>query len=419
MSEQSQSARLAALQDALQRRILVLDGAMGTLIQSKNLKAADFGGAELEGCNENLVLTRPDVIRDIHAAYFAAGADIAETNTFGATPLVLAEYGLEAKAREINARAAELAREAARAAEARGRTAPLGGGQHGPHHQGHQRHRRGDVRGAGGDVLRPGRGAGRRAASDYFLIETCPGHAQRQGGPPRLRAGLRRSCKQRLPVAVSGTIEPMGTMLAGQSVEALATSLEHVDLLYLGPQLRHRSGVHDRPHPLAGGAEPLPGGLRPQCRASRRERPLPRDPGDAGAGAATLRRGAAGSTSSAAAAARRRRTCAPLPRRCGRSPRAGRAHRALAALSGVDYLEVGEERAAGHCRASAPTSSALASSRSSSWPRAFEDAGEVARAQVKRGAQIWTSAWPTPTARSSEDMRRFLDVGGRRRCASR
>ena len=123
MSAEDRQERIARLREALQSRILVLDGAMGTLIQSKHLKAADFGGAELEGCNENLVLTRPDVIRSIHAAYFEAGADVTETDTFGGTPLVLAEYGLASEARAINARAAELAREAAEEAGAKdGRT---------------------------------------------------------------------------------------------------------------------------------------------------------------------------------------------------------------------------------------------------------------------------------------------------------
>src|SRR5260370_42097924 len=107
---QDRPQRIADLKQALQRRILVLDGAMGTLLQAQNLKAADFGGPELEGCNENLSLTRPDLIQRIHAEYFAAGADITETNTFGGTPLVLGEYGLADKALEVNARAAQLAR---------------------------------------------------------------------------------------------------------------------------------------------------------------------------------------------------------------------------------------------------------------------------------------------------------------------
>jgi len=68
--------RRQALYDALASRILVIDGAMGTMLQQRHLTAADFGGPELEGCNENLVVTRPDVILDVHRAYFEAGADI-------------------------------------------------------------------------------------------------------------------------------------------------------------------------------------------------------------------------------------------------------------------------------------------------------------------------------------------------------
>src|SRR5262249_12617414 len=105
--------RVERLKEALSRRILVLDGAMGTAIQTKNLGPNDFGGAEYEGCNEYLILTRPDVIESIQAAYLEAGADILETNTFGSTPLVLAEYNLSEKADEINLEAAKLARKLA------------------------------------------------------------------------------------------------------------------------------------------------------------------------------------------------------------------------------------------------------------------------------------------------------------------
>src|SRR5437868_13023621 len=102
-----------ALRELLSQRILVLDGAMGTMLQQRHLTAADFGGPELEGCNENLVVTRPDVILDVHRAYFEAGADIVETDTFGGTRIVLAEYGLQERAYELNRKAAELARQAA------------------------------------------------------------------------------------------------------------------------------------------------------------------------------------------------------------------------------------------------------------------------------------------------------------------
>src|SRR5687767_11344820 len=94
------SPRAALLRRALEGRILVLDGAMGTMIQAANLTADDFGGAALEGCNENLNLTRPDVIRSIHAAYYDAGADLVSTNTFGCAPYVLGEYGLSERAYE-------------------------------------------------------------------------------------------------------------------------------------------------------------------------------------------------------------------------------------------------------------------------------------------------------------------------------
>src|ERR671927_903970 len=103
--------RQRALADALERRVLIIDGAMGTMLQQQHLTAADFGGPALEGCNENLVRTRPDVVLDIHRSYFAAGADMVETDTFGGAPLVLAEYGLEHHAHELNRLAAQLARQ--------------------------------------------------------------------------------------------------------------------------------------------------------------------------------------------------------------------------------------------------------------------------------------------------------------------
>src|SRR3954463_5906848 len=105
--------RRQALEDALATRILVLDGAMGTMLQAHHLTADDFGGPALEGCNENLVLTRPDVILDVHRAYYEAGSDIVETNSFGSTKIVLAEYGLQDQSFELNRTAAELARKAA------------------------------------------------------------------------------------------------------------------------------------------------------------------------------------------------------------------------------------------------------------------------------------------------------------------
>src|SRR5216684_2311949 len=97
--------------ETVRERVVIYDGAMGTQIQERNPSADDFWGNE--GCNEILVLSRPDIIKDIHATYFKAGADVVETDTFGASSIVLGEYGLQDKVHEINKRAVELAREVA------------------------------------------------------------------------------------------------------------------------------------------------------------------------------------------------------------------------------------------------------------------------------------------------------------------
>ncbi|HEY9180439.1 MAG TPA: homocysteine S-methyltransferase family protein, partial [Candidatus Baltobacteraceae bacterium] len=96
----------------LHERVLVFDGAMGTQLMALELTAEDFGGAQYHGCNEALVLTRPDVIRSIHESYLQAGADVLETDTFTASRLKLDEYGLGEKVAEINRNAAQLARQA-------------------------------------------------------------------------------------------------------------------------------------------------------------------------------------------------------------------------------------------------------------------------------------------------------------------
>ncbi|MBA2451292.1 MAG: homocysteine S-methyltransferase family protein, partial [Chloroflexi bacterium] len=103
---------------ALRERVLIYDGAMGTSIQARDLIADDFGGKGLEGCNEHLVLTRPDVVLDIHRSFLDAGADVLETDTFGGSRPKLEEYGLGDRTYEINHAAAQLARRAADAATA-------------------------------------------------------------------------------------------------------------------------------------------------------------------------------------------------------------------------------------------------------------------------------------------------------------
>ncbi len=226
-------ARSAALVDALDRRILCLDGATGTYLQSRDLTAEDFGGEEFEGCNENLCATRPDVIRDLHRGYIDAGADIVETNTFGSTDLVLAEYPpLEKQAYELTRRAAELAREACEAAEAADGRPRWVAGSMGPTTKA--------ISVTGGvtfeELIRTYLEQARALAdggADYLLLETCQDTRNVKAGLIAIHE-LFSSRGERLPVAVSGTIEPMGTMLAGQTAEALAISVEHVELLYIG-----------------------------------------------------------------------------------------------------------------------------------------------------------------------------------------
>ena len=102
-----------ALREALAERILVIGGPYGTYVHGRDLSAEDYGGAQYEGCPEQLVITRPDVIEDAHRGYLEAGADIISTNTFGGGSIVLAEYGLQDRVQEINEAAARLSRKVA------------------------------------------------------------------------------------------------------------------------------------------------------------------------------------------------------------------------------------------------------------------------------------------------------------------
>ena len=224
-------ARTDALLEALAERILVLDGATGTWLQAQNLTAADFGGDELEGCNENLVLTRPDVVRALHSAYFEAGADIVETNTFGGTPLVLAEYGLADEAFEINRRAAELAREVAAKFSTPERPRFVAGSM-GPTTR--------SVTVTGGvtfdemishyRVQAEGLIAG---GADVLLVETVQDTRNLKAALIAIQDAFAKAGVS-VPVMVSVTIEPMGTMLAGQAVDALYASVMNQPILSVG-----------------------------------------------------------------------------------------------------------------------------------------------------------------------------------------
>lgn len=235
---ENRKARVELLRARLRSRVLVLDGATGTALQDEKLTAADFGGEALEGCNENLVFTRPDVVKRISTKYLEAGADIVETNTFGATPLVLGEYGLSDKAFEVNKIACELARQACTefstpewprfVAGSIGPTTKAISVTGGITFDELAAHYFEQMRGlyAGG--------------ADYFLIETCNDTSNIKAclaGIDRFHATLdpaKDPDQVPLPIAISGTIEPMGTMLAGQGVDALCTSLTNRELLYIG-----------------------------------------------------------------------------------------------------------------------------------------------------------------------------------------
>jgi 5-methyltetrahydrofolate--homocysteine methyltransferase len=216
---------------AFRERILVLDGAMGTMIQARNLSAEDFGGAALEGCNENLNLTRPDVIRGIHQAYLDAGADLISTNSFGCAPYVLAEYGLSDKCEEICRAAGRIAREAADAGSTPERPRFVVGAM-GPGTR--------TITVTGGvtfDEVREGYRAQARGliagGVDALLLETSQDTLNVKAAAMGVREALAEAGLD-LPLMVSGTVEPMGTMLAGQGVDAFYASLEHLRLFSIG-----------------------------------------------------------------------------------------------------------------------------------------------------------------------------------------
>ena len=219
------------LRELLTERILVLDGAMGTMLQQRHLTAADFGGAALEGCNENLVRTRPDVVLDIHRKYFEAGSDIVETNSFGGAPIVLAEYGLAAEAHELNRRSAELARQAADELSTTAKPRFVAGSM-GPTTKA--------ITVTGGVTF-----AGLREAyyvqarglveggADFLLIETSQDTRNIKAAILAIQK-LSREFGAQVPFIVSVTIEPMGSMLAGQTIEAMWASLRHSKPLAFG-----------------------------------------------------------------------------------------------------------------------------------------------------------------------------------------
>lgn len=219
------------LRTLLRERILVLDGAMGTMLQQHNLTEDDFGGPEYDGCNEYLCVTRPDVIESIHDAYLQAGADIIETNTFGATSVVLAEYGLAHRALELNRLAANIARQAAQRVSTPEQPRFVAGAM-GPTTK--------NISVTGGvtfDQLVESYGEQAlgllEGGADLLLVETAQDLLNVKAAGVGIQQAFTAVGRQ-VPVIISGTIEPMGTTLAGQTIEAFYLAVEHLQPLAVG-----------------------------------------------------------------------------------------------------------------------------------------------------------------------------------------
>lgn len=237
------------IQEQLKQRILVLDGAMGTMIQRHELEEDDFRGerfkdhqSSLKGNNDLLTLTRPDIIKDIHREYYAAGADIAETNTFSSTTIAQADYHLESIAYELNKEGARLAREVADEFTAKEPHKPrFVAGAIGPTNR---------TASLSPDVNDPGF----RAVTFDDLVEAYYEQAKGlvDGGADLLlvetvfdtlnaKAALFAITKlfeeegKEWPIMVSGTItDASGRTLSGQTAEAFLISISHVPLLSVG-----------------------------------------------------------------------------------------------------------------------------------------------------------------------------------------
>ncbi|HWE22658.1 MAG TPA: homocysteine S-methyltransferase family protein, partial [Myxococcales bacterium] len=403
----TRTGRVARLRAELERRVLVLDGAMGTALQDLALSAEDFGGPELEGCNEALSLSRPDIVRRVHRGYLESGADILETNTFGGTPLVLAEYGLHQRAVEINRAAGALARAEADAAWTDEKPRFVAGSM-GPTTKA--------ISVTGGVTFEQliehyetqARGL-HEGGVDYFLLETAQDTRNVKAGLIGIaRFQSRLAPEERLPIAVSGTIEAMGTMLAGQSVDALAISLEHVDLLYLG--LNCATGPefmtdHIRTLSQLAGTRVacVPNAGLPDESGRYLETPemLARTLGRFGEnGWLNLMGGCCGT---------HRGHIAKLAEIAPRLTPRTIPTRRRSALSGVDPLEISEDV---RPVIVGERTNVLGSKkfRDLIAQEKWDEAAEVARAQVKRGAHVVDVSAQQTDRDELADLRRFLEV---------
>jgi 5-methyltetrahydrofolate--homocysteine methyltransferase len=212
----------------VRERVVIYDGAMGTNIQTRNPTLDDYWGKE--NCSEVLVLSRPDIIRDIHADFFKAGCDVVETNTFGATRIVLGEFGLQDRTAEINIAAVKLAKEVAQQFSTKDRQRFVAGSI-GPTtklpslaHIGFDQMLEAYIEQALALI---------EGGVDVLLVETCQDLLQAKIGAIAALEAMQKAGK-RLPLQVQVTLQESGTMLLGTEIGAALTALELLDIDILG-----------------------------------------------------------------------------------------------------------------------------------------------------------------------------------------
>mgnify|MGYP001813603813 FL=1 len=208
--------------DALSQRVIVYDGATGTALQRANLTEDDFGGTEFAGCNELLNVTRPDVVAQIHAGYFEVGADVAETNTFGAFAVPLAEYGIADRAYELAHAAGSIAAGVAADYSTTDRRRYVAGSI-GP---GTKLASLGQIRYAElRDAYEPLARGLLDGGVDLFIIETMYDLLTLKGAVAACRRAM-EAAGRRVPLQVQVTIETTGRMLPGTEIGAALAAIE-------------------------------------------------------------------------------------------------------------------------------------------------------------------------------------------------
>jgi 5-methyltetrahydrofolate--homocysteine methyltransferase len=215
---------------AARERVVIFDGAMGTNLQLANLTADDFGGPELEGCNELLVITRPDAVDRVHRSFFEVGCDVVETDTFGAFSTVLAEYGLSDRVRELNLAAARIARAAADDFSTPDRPRWVAGSI-GP---GTKFPTLGQIPYAQlRDAYEEQVSALLEGGVDLLVIETVFDLLQAKAAINGARRAMAASGRS-VPIQTQVTIELTGTMLPGTEIGAALCALEAMDVDLIG-----------------------------------------------------------------------------------------------------------------------------------------------------------------------------------------